>query len=161
MKKKRHILTTHPHCSASLAARRFVPAVHYDGPRVRNASLCPVHLVQKAQDPSWLIGHPVVRPAKILIVLHQPRALVLRGAETHRLVRNPLLLGSFSFLSFYQSRVKVAQNLSSGTIKFNKKTPKQREKPQVLPRGVPSPGEWADSSRGLTLSVRRISSSRR
>lgn len=68
----------------------LVPAVHYDRPRVRNASLCPVHLVQKAENPSRLVGHPVVRPAEILIVLHHPGTLVLRGAETHHPVRTPL-----------------------------------------------------------------------
>lgn len=86
-------------------ARCSVPAVHYDRPRVWNASLCPIHLVQKAQNPSWFVGHPVVWPAKILIVLHQPRALVLQGAETHHLVRKPLPYQDTPSFLFTKARV--------------------------------------------------------
>lgn len=69
-----------------------VPAVHDDRPGVWNASLCSVHLVQKAENPPWLIGHAVVWPAEVLVMLDQAGMFMLQGGEPRPVVRMHCML---------------------------------------------------------------------
>lgn len=55
----------------------FLPAVDDYGPSLWNSCLGPIDLLQKAQNPSRLVGHAMVRPAQVLVVPDVPGRLPL------------------------------------------------------------------------------------
>lgn len=55
-----------------------VPAVDDDGSGVWNGALGAVDLLQEPEDAAGLIGHPVVRPAQVLVVPDVPQRLLLQ-----------------------------------------------------------------------------------
>lgn len=58
-----------------------VPAVDDDGSGVWNGALCAVDLLQEPEDATRLVGHPVVRPAQVLIVPDVPHRLLLQQEQ--------------------------------------------------------------------------------
>lgn len=65
------------------------PAVHNDGPGMRQTLLPLVDLVQEAEDTPRLTGDPVVRPAQVLVVPDLPNQVTLD--QGHRRGQHPTL----------------------------------------------------------------------
>lgn len=54
-----------------------------DGSRVWNGALFAVDFLEEPEDATGLVGHPVVRPAQVLVVPDVPQRLLLQGNKKY------------------------------------------------------------------------------
>lgn len=94
------------------------PAMHDDGPCVRQTLLPLVDLVQEAENTPRLTGDPVIRPAQVLVVPNLPNQVLLGGGHRVNVPCSPTWLHSIQPRRMSVSRAP-SLGQEQGTLTFS------------------------------------------